>query len=318
MDPKAESYAGLSPYNSMGNSPMNFTDPLGDEPLSFLIGAAIGVAGNGVGNLFSGQSFFRGAGKAALVGAMGGDISAGIGNAASNLAVNGVSQFGVAAFQVGAHALAGGGLSAIQGGNFWRGAAAGAFSSGVGSGIGALGGGGGWQILGGTLSGGVGSAIAGGSFWQGAVQGAITSSLNHAAHHLSGPGDPPWDLNGDGRLSLSEANKWYREGHGKSIVVDASKIDLDFLSLADWEPGQARGVQTLTSSSDGLIYGQLRIHYEGRGSFYIAPDNYGFEMQPNNGTFSRAFRNFATKIGDGVAGRGTPYAIFFTNRYIRN
>ena len=94
----------------------------------------------------------------------------------------GMSGFGKAAFQFGAHSLSGGALSAAQGGNFWSGAAAGGFSSGVGSGIDAIGGGATAQWLGGGLSGGVGSSLAGGNFWQGAGQGLITAGLNHAAH----------------------------------------------------------------------------------------------------------------------------------------
>ena len=186
VDPKAEATMSLTPYGSMNNSPMTFADPDGD--IAFIaavgIGAALGVIGNGVGNSMNGQNFFQGAGQAAIFGAIGGAVSFGIGSAATSLASQGASKVGVAAFQAGAHAYSGGLLSAAQGGSFLHGAASGAFSSAVGSGIGALGGGGGWQIAGGTLSGGVGSSIAGGSFLQGAIQGAITSGLNHAAHRI--------------------------------------------------------------------------------------------------------------------------------------
>lgn len=176
---------------------MTFADPDGD--IAFIaavgIGAALGVIGNGVSNSMNNQPFFQGAGRAAAFGAIGGAVSFGIGSVATNLAGAGVSNLGVAGFQAGAHALTGGALSAAQGGNFWHGAAAGAFSSAVGSGIGALGLSDGWQILGGTLSGGVGSVIAGGNFLQGAIQGAITSGLNHAAHNLFA-GGPPWEYKG--------------------------------------------------------------------------------------------------------------------------
>jgi len=167
----------------MNNNPISNVDPDGDSPI--LIGAAIGVLSNGIGNAINGENFFKGAGKAALFGAIGGGISAGIGSAAS-----GISNAGSrAAFQFGAHSLSGGVMSATQGGSFWSGAAAGGFSSGVGSGIDALGGGATAQWLGGGLSGGVGSSLAGGSFWQGAGQGLITGGLNHAAHSLTKPND---------------------------------------------------------------------------------------------------------------------------------
>ncbi len=175
----------------MNNNPISNVDPNGDNPI--LIGAAIGFLSNGIGNVMNGNNFFDGALQATFFGAVGGGISAGIGGIASNMAANGASQLGVGAFQVGAHGLSGGLMSAAQGGKFWHGAAAGGFSSGVGSGIGALGGGAGAQWLEGGLSGGFGSAIAGGSFWQGAGQGFITGGLNHAAHDMfgGGPGDPP-------------------------------------------------------------------------------------------------------------------------------
>jgi len=192
VDPKAEAVMSLSPYQSMNNNPISNVDPDGDSPI--LIGAAIGVLSNGIGNAINGENFFKGAGKAALFGAIGGGISAGIGGVASNMAANGASKFGVAAFQFGAHSASGGLMSAAQGGNFWHGAAAGGFSSGVGSGIDALGGGATAQWLGGGLSGGVGSSIAGGSFWDGARQGLITGGLNHAAHSLENYFSKPDDI----------------------------------------------------------------------------------------------------------------------------
>lgn len=303
---------GLTPYGSMNNSPMTFADPDGD--LAFIaavgIGAALGVIGNGVGNSMNNQPFFQGAGKAAAFGAIGGAVSFGIGSAATSLAGAGASNLGVAGFQAGAHALTGGALSAAQGGNFWHGAAAGAFSSAVGSGIGALGLGDGWQIFGGTLSGGFGSVVAGGNFVQGALQGAITSGLNHAAHNLFAS-DPPWDSNGDGRLSLSEANAWFRNGNGETITVPAGGVNLRFLRNADWEVGQSGYVQTLYRSSDGLIFGNIRVTYKGSGNFSLSPDVYDFDM--HSWTSPRSIpRNIFTMIGSSVAGSGTPYRINFT------
>ena len=93
-------------------------------------------------------------------------------------------------------------MSAIDGGNFLSGFAAGAISSIISSGvelfadlqnmfvflgdkgisdnaIKAI------QIATGGLSGGISSSIAGGNFWSGARQGVITSGLNHAVNHIS-------------------------------------------------------------------------------------------------------------------------------------
>ena len=76
VDPYAEEAGyGMSPYFSMNNNPISQADPLGDSPM--LIGAAIGLISNGIGNVMNGQNFFKGGFKAALFGAIGGGISSG-------------------------------------------------------------------------------------------------------------------------------------------------------------------------------------------------------------------------------------------------
>lgn len=181
VDPKAEAMGSMSPYCAMGNNPVLHTDPDGDILPAILVGAAIGLVANGIGNFVSGKSFFEGAGKAALFGAIGGALSFGIGSAANSLFGTGAS-IGKAAFQMGAHGLSDGAMSAVQGGSFTSGLLSGAVSSGMSSGANAVGING-WGMVGiGGLSGGVGSSIAGGSFWRGVGQGLITSGLNHAAH----------------------------------------------------------------------------------------------------------------------------------------
>jgi len=199
VDPKAEAAKGISPYASMYNNPISTVDPNGDSPI--LIGAAVGLLSNGISNLAQGNNFFQGGLQAAAFGAIGGGVSSVIGGAASQLGVAsayggaGWSAGAVTGFQAGAHAITGGALSAAQGGNFWSGAASGAFSSLTGSAIGdnSLG-----QWVGGGLSGGVGSAIAGGDFWQGVGQGLITGGLNHAATHFANyvfkPGESPFEI----------------------------------------------------------------------------------------------------------------------------
>jgi len=98
-------------------------------------------------------------------------------------------------------------MTAISGGKFWSGFAAGALSSiaasawsggssmdglgenahaiagtgmkGIGAGTGDLG-----MIAFGTVSGGAGAALTGGNFWQGAVTGLVVSGLNHYVHMI--------------------------------------------------------------------------------------------------------------------------------------
>lgn len=221
-------------------------------------------------------------------------------------------------------------MSAAQGGNFWSGALAGGISSGISTGAGRLlkNAGKVWKAVGivgsGSVSGGIGSVLGGGNFWDGVWQGAITSGLNHLAHELF-----QIDRNKlkekilkDGRLTLKEANEWYRYGNGEPLTVDANKLDLDFLDLAGWKIGDVRSVQTLTKSSDGRVYGHLTLSYAGNNRFIIATDNYGFElhrgslnMSAKTG-FKLMFRNAATNIGGAYAGHGQPFDINFHGLYI--
>ena len=112
-----------------------------------------------------------------------------------------------AAFQAVAHGTFQGGMSAINGGNFWNGFAAGALSSiassafswdgnGTAKGLG-------WgsivrdsgagMIAFGTIAGGVGAELSGGNFWQGAVTGLIVSGLNHLSQRMQGYEDASYD-----------------------------------------------------------------------------------------------------------------------------
>lgn len=281
VDPKAEQAGfGMSPYCSMNNNPISQVDPLGDSPI--LIGAAIGLISNGIGNVMSGQNFFKGGFKAALFGAIGGGISAGIGNAAQGLGKAG-DEIGKAIFQAGAHAVSGGILSVAQGGTFGSGAAAGAFSSGVGSGIAGLDGGGFAQWLGGGLSGGVGSSIAGGSFWSGLGQGLITGGLNHAAHELLQNkilnGGPPWEYNG----------KQYN-----------SKVDLYQAILVDQAAEQfgIKDILALGAAIDNAGYLSKPFVMEGASTGTSIASKYGAKLLPQQMPI-RMFTHF-NKAGNAV------------------
>ena len=154
------------------------------------IGAGVGVIMNGIANLQNGQNFWKGAGKAALLGGAQGASSFGIGAASGNFFMQAVG-----------HGLEGGFFSYAQGGTFKSGFISGAFSSVVASGIQGLHLAKGINVaatvLSGGVTGGLGSVLSGGTFIDGARNGIITAGLNHAMHMAAssllkdgGPDDP--------------------------------------------------------------------------------------------------------------------------------
>lgn len=181
MDPKGEVLFHMNPFNSMGNNPVRYADPNGDFIPQLLVGAGIGVTTNGINNIINGNSFFQGAGKAALFGAIGGAFSFGIGSATAGI-TSSFGSFASTAFQIGAHGVLGGTLSVAQGGSFESGFASGALSSFITSIAGNLGAGPLGLSVASAISGGISSKLAGGNFWVGARQGLITGVLSHAVH----------------------------------------------------------------------------------------------------------------------------------------
>ena len=115
--------------------------------------------------------------KGALIGAFSAAVTYGIGSAFAG--TTGILA-GVA--EAGAHGLFQGMMSVAQGGNFWQGAAAGAFGSGfahIGQGLGMAA-----QAGLGAIGGGIGAAITGGNIWEGAVIGGMVGLLNHGLHNV--------------------------------------------------------------------------------------------------------------------------------------
>jgi hypothetical protein len=198
-----------------------YTDPSGEEftlLAAVLIGAAVSAFTYTMTALLADVPFsVGGLLKATFIGAASAAVTFGIGTGAENLFTTFSSK---AAFQAVAHGTFQGGMTAISGGKFWSGFAAGALSSiassawgggtsqtegfsaennwaygaktihhaGLGAGTGTAG-----MIAFGTVAGGAGAALTGGNFWQGAVTGLVVSGLNHAMHKM---GD--FDSEGEG------------------------------------------------------------------------------------------------------------------------
>lgn len=301
VDPKAEATMSLTSYGSMNNSPLNLADPQGDiaGPLIALGIQAMLVSGARASS--QDQSFVGGALRGGFYFAASSVVTAGIGGIFGQ-----VGTAGKELLRATVHGAAGGGFSMAQGGTFKNGFIAGFSSSLVGStlhntSVGV-------QLFGAGLTGGLSSSLSGGDFASGFFQGAIVSGLNHISHNLAS--GPPWDVNGDGRLSLEEANRWWRIGKGKAITVSAAKVNLKFLRRMEFADGESRYVQTLHKSVDGLVYGNIEVTHIKGGGFRISPDTYDFNTHAGYSP-STVFRNVANWLGRNLAGSGTPYKINF-------
>ncbi|KAF2515009.1 hypothetical protein EYY60_02830 [Flavobacterium zhairuonense] len=207
-------------YAYVLNNPLKYTDSSGEfAEIGFFaavgIGAAIAALTYTITALVADVPFsVGGLVKATFIGAASSAVTFGIGSASTTIFSNFYSQ---AAFQAVAHGTFQGSMTAISGGKFWSGFAAGALSSiaasawsggttttkycdgvkgtvthaGLGKGTGDIG-----MIAFGTVSGGVGAQLTGGNFWQGAVTGLVVSGLNHFAHSSSNKLEKEYTING--------------------------------------------------------------------------------------------------------------------------
>jgi len=163
--------------------------------VALAIAVAVAITANGIANLERGVPFWYGMGKTAVVGAVSGAISMGIGGAVSSL--NGIAKI---AAEAALHGISGGLISLASGGEFESGFFSGMVSSIISSSLTELGttkNAAGQlvpknefgrtylkaaMIAAGGLSGAISARIAGGNFWDGMRQGLITAGLNHVEH----------------------------------------------------------------------------------------------------------------------------------------
>lgn len=276
--------------------------------------ASVAFSDGGFSNWNSGDFW-----KSVGVGAVSGAVTAGVGNMFGSIG-GGYSAIGdQIAHEMGrtiTHSITQGLVATYTGGDMMAAVASAGLGSLGGSAFSMLGGNFANSMLGqvgfSTVSGGIGAELSGGDFWRGPATGATIGLLNHASAKLQevNPEKMQERILKDGRLTLREANLWYRHGKGTSLTVNASKIDLDFINPDTWTIGNPRSVQTLSSSRDGKIYGHLTLEYEGNQLFKIHPDEYDFRMWSGNSPKTRA-RNSYTKVGKSFAGSGTSYWIHF-------
>ncbi|MGX5691268.1 hypothetical protein, partial [Arcticibacter tournemirensis] len=136
-----------------------------------------------------------------------------------------------------------------------------------------------------------------------------------------------WDIDGNGKLWLGEANRWYREGGGNDINLPASAVDLSGIDPDLFYGMKPNGlpvtVQLLYKNfiGDGPVFGQLDLIYQGGNKVKIVSNKYDFDNGAALGhpwfeSVDGFLRNVFTKAGEGVAtglwiDTGRPYMINF-------
>jgi RHS repeat-associated protein len=310
---------GYNRYSYALNNPLKYTDPDGHHPLL----VAVGIGALVSAAMYTGNVAFSNAGFAnwdwgsfatsTVIGAASGAATYGIGSlfgpvfTASGTLANGV--MGEVA-RAAMHGASGTVFSAIGGGDpglsTFVASAAGSLIGMIqldnipllNTPVGSLG----FSMATGGLS----SSLTGGNFIEGAVSAGLVHELNQQMHKGSRPDN-------DGHITLDEANDWYRKGNGQALNADLSKVDLSFLTAADFDnkPGTSKYIQTLWGSKDGRIYGNIRLTYEGNNRVSSTFDVYDFEMHSWKGP-KNWVRNFATMFGD--PGQGKGFRINFYNK----
>ena len=306
-------------YAYCWNNPLKYTDPSGEElctlavlGISAAIGAAVSMTTTVVMNDIYNRPLYEGLGRAALVGAVQGVFSYGIGSVAgaiggaiTNATWSTVAQVG---FQTLAHGHLGGVASEMRNrGSYWKGFASGAAASLI---SGAVGGVCGPQhlnvpvvwaktamIAAGGLGGGVSSLIAGGEFIDGLCNGLICAGLNHALHYVAknvtGPEDPPKGAKvHSGRNMLAKTFWHYQFGGKEDLWFDASTLDLDYISFENLNdnPDGTYWVNLFDHSKtaqSALALGKIKLNPVGDNQYEISFDKYDFNMEWNQGMTPR-------------------------------
>ena len=163
-------------YSYCLNNPLKYTDPSGnlfgidDAIIAF---AFFNMASSMMQASFNGQSVW----KAGALSLLSSAASYGIGAAFEN-----AGNVGHELLRAGAHGLASGVVSALDGGNFASAFVSGAAASGIGSYAQSVNMNSGLMVASTTVVGGTVAWITGGDFLQGAMQGMQIGLLNHAMH----------------------------------------------------------------------------------------------------------------------------------------
>ena len=321
-------------YSYCLNNPLKYTDSSGDLfgiDDAIIAFAAFNMASSMMQAAFEGKSVW----KAGVLSLLSSGASYGIGELFKGTAAT----FGNELLRAGAHGLASGVISALDGDNFASAFVSGATASGMGSYAQSVDMNLGLMVASTTAMGGVVAWMTGNDFLQGAMEGMTIGALNHAQHEQHVlindqeeakdksraliKNDPKYKhkiilrIQRDGKLSFEEAFYWYGYGDGSPLQVDASKLDLGTIPIGNHKIGDKWTIQTATLSGNykvGLVYGSISVIYVGNNNFKIQPDIYDFDIHWKMG-LRTLIRNIETIGASYLHGTGTPFKIIFNGLY---
>lgn len=122
---------------------------------------------------------------------------------------------------------------------------------------------------------------------------------------------PDWD----GIVTDEEARKWWANGTGETLYVDAAKIDLSPLSKSDFKKENDDKLRynfflsPKSSRTTARVYGTITMKLKDRSSgevgFYT--DKNGFFDTYDFNSDGRIARDITTWVAKQIVGEGTPY-----------
>lgn len=137
---------------------------------------------------------------------------------------------------------------------------------------------------------------------------SISSGRTRSGVSIGGAVPQNGDLNGDGRLSLDEANQHYADGTGTPIVVNASKLTVRLEGPIPAIGGNVIG--SVYGTSDWLVFGRVSLTRTGAGTYSIGTERYDFDIKPWD-SVRNVFRNLETYGGSAFAGSGVGFETRF-------